>query len=135
MDAIDYNFSLDPCAGKGDFVVSKNKYYHDGLEKLWHSSVWLNPPFGQKRLQIQPWLERFIEHGNGIAIVPNRTATDWWQEWASQCDFLIFVQGKVKFVKNGVEGKSPGYGNVIGSIGKCTKILKRAKLEGLKINI
>lgn len=133
MDKFTHVFRLDPCAGKGDFVSAFNRYYENGLEKEWEGSVWLNPPFGEKRLQIVPWLEKFIAHGNGIAIVPNRTATDWWQEWAAGCDYLVFLKGKVKFIQEGQEGTSPGYGNVLGAIGGCSKILKMAEFEGVNM--
>ena len=134
IDSLDCNFTLDPCSGEGDFVNATNKYYENGLDKLWTGSVWLNPPFGDKRLQIQPWLEKFVNHGNGIAIVPNRTATDWWQEWAESMDYLVFLKGKVKFIKDGDTGKSPGYGNVLGAIGLCADVLFNAGFEGLKID-
>ena len=134
MDKFLYTFGTDPCAGKNDFVPSVFKFYENGLDREWLGTVWLNPPFGSKRFQIVPWLEKFLEHGNGISIVPNRTATEWWQEWAERCDHLVFLKGKVKFIKDGKEGASPGYGSVLGSVGACTKILRTASFEGLNIN-
>jgi len=133
FDALGYQFDLDPCAGKKDFVPARFKCYESGLELEWTGSVWLNPPYGNKRLAIVPWLDKFIEHGNGIAIVPNRTATNWWQEWARQCDLLLFVEKKIKFIRNGKEGKSPGYGNVLGAIGPMVDVLANSKIRGLRL--
>lgn len=38
----------------------------DGLAQDWHGRVWCNPPFKG----ITPWVEKFIEHGNGVALLP-----------------------------------------------------------------
>lgn len=112
-------FDLDPCAGISDYVPVTIKWYEYGLEKPWFGKVWLNPPFGSRN-EIKLWLEIFVNHGNGIALVPNRTATDWFQNWAAQCHYLLFLRGKLKFVRpDGSIGISPGYGNVLGSMGRC----------------
>lgn len=134
LDALGYEFDLDPCGDINDRVPAKQMLLSGGLSRPWEGSVWLNPPFGKYRYQIVPWLAKFVEHGNGIAIVPNRTATRWWQEWASHCGYLIFLEGKVKFIQDGKEGKSPGYGNVLGAMGDCTEILRKAKFEGLRVD-
>ena len=132
FDALNYEFDMDPCANENDFVPVKIKYYRNGLKYRWDGSIWLNPPFGKYRYQIGPWLKKFIEHGNGIGIVPNRTATEWWQEWANGCEVLIFMQGKVKFIMNGKVGKSPGYGNVLGAIGPCSQVLRNSGIKGVQ---
>ena len=49
-----------PC---DDFIFSGS------LEKPWTGFVWMNPPFGGRN-GIKPWLDRFFEHGNGIALTP-----------------------------------------------------------------
>lgn len=133
FDKLACQFDLDPCAGGGDFVPADSKIYHNGLDERWHGNVWLNPPFGGRN-EIRPWLEKFIIHGNGIALVPNRTATDWFQEWANSCEVLLFLQGKLKFIRpDGSVGKSPGYGNVLGSIGSCNYFLINADLPGILV--
>lgn len=38
----------------------------DGLARAWWGRVWMNPPYSQAT----PWVERFIQHGNGIALLP-----------------------------------------------------------------
>ena len=40
--------------------------FDDGLDQKWFGRVWMNPPFKG----ITPWVEKFIEHGNGIALLP-----------------------------------------------------------------
>ena len=37
----------------------------DGLLAIWRGRVWLNPPYSR----LEDWLTRFVDHGNGIALV------------------------------------------------------------------
>jgi hypothetical protein len=55
----------------------------DSLETEWVGFVWLNPPFGGRN-GLVPWLEKFFAHGNGVALVPDRTSAPWWQDYARQ---------------------------------------------------
>lgn len=38
----------------------------DGLLTPWTGTVWMNPPFSNSK----PWVERFVQHGSGLALVP-----------------------------------------------------------------
>jgi DNA N-6-adenine-methyltransferase (Dam) len=38
----------------------------DGLSAPWEGKVWMNPPYSQAT----PWVNRFINHRNGICLVP-----------------------------------------------------------------
>ena len=136
FDALDVTFDMDPCCPHPNEWVPAKHYLtkeDNGLEENWYGSVWLNPPFG-KRNGIRPWLERLAEHGNGIAIVPNRTATDWWQDYAERADALLFVRGKIRFIRpDGSEGKSPGYGNVLMAFGqKMSEALRSSSITGFR---
>src|SRR4051794_13755764 len=42
--------------------------------------VWMNAPFGARN-GLVPWLTEFFRHGNGIALVPDRTSAPWWQDF------------------------------------------------------
>lgn len=134
---IGVRFDLDPCNSKGGQPANEwceDRYPMCGLEKPWHGTVWLNPPFG-RRNGIKPWLDKMVEHGDGIALVPNRTGADWWQEAAENADGLLFVRGKVKFLRpDGGEGRSPGYGNVLMAYGKRMRmVLHASSIRGLKV--
>jgi len=134
FDALDVRFDLDPCNSKGGQPANNwcaERFPMSGLEKDWFGSVWLNPPFGSRN-GIVPWLERLIDHGNGIALVPNRTATDWFQDAAEASDRMILIRGKVKFIDAwGHEGKSPGYGNVLLAYGQAMRTaLLNANIRG-----
>ncbi len=76
FDKLQIAFDLDVCAPtEPTNVTAKNKYtiHNDGLTSPWFGNVWMNPPFSKP----SPWVERFIQHANGIALLP--TSTGKWQ--------------------------------------------------------
>lgn len=88
------------------------------LEKAWTGFVWMNPPYGHQATKIE-WLDKFFQHGNGIALVPDRTSAPWWQIFAPKADAILFVNGKIKFERpDGSVGQQPGNGTCLFSSGK-----------------
>lgn len=126
FEALGVKFDLDPCAAQDDQAPAARWASHrifggGGMEAEWYGTVWLNPPFGGRN-GIRPWLHKLADHGSGIALVPNRTGTDWWQDFASVADGVLFIRGKVKFLRpDGSEGGSPGYGNVLMAYGAAMR--------------
>lgn len=102
------------------------------LAEVWSGFVWMNPPFGGRNA-IVPWLDRFIRHGSGICLVPDRTSAPWWQKWAPKMDLILFVSPKLKFIGvDGLPGKSPAQGTCLGGIGqRAHEPLRRAAAAGL----
>ena len=80
-----------------------------------------------------PWLDKFFAHGNGIALVPDRTSAPWWQDAARRADSVLFVAGKIKFERpDGSVGKQPGNGTCLMALGwKGRKTLQNAERAGL----
>ena len=112
FDALACSFDLDVAAPvKGPrYVPAKEWFWHSGLELHWRGFVWMNPPFGGRKDK-SPWLDRFFEHGNGIALTPDRTSAPWWQAAAPRADAILFLAGKPKFERpDGSVGKQPGNG-------------------------
>jgi hypothetical protein len=138
FEALGMLFKTDPCNNGPGGTPSRDwcmfNFPAGGLEQNWTGSVWLNPPFGGRN-GIKPWLEKFAEHDNGIAIVPNRTATDWFQDFTNHASALLFIRGKVKFLRpDGSEGKSPGYGNVLVAYGgQMADALLSSKVNGVRV--
>ena len=69
--ALRLTFDLDPCSPGSTHWVPARKVYtkeNDGLAQPWEGCVFMNPPFGGRRGHV-PWLQKFLEHRNGIAVV------------------------------------------------------------------
>ncbi|MCJ8335624.1 MAG: phage N-6-adenine-methyltransferase [Epibacterium sp.] len=100
FEALGVQFELDvACPPEGPRHVPATRWFtkeHDGLSEDWDGLAWMNPPFGHQSTKRQ-WLRKFFEHGNGIALLPDRTSAPWWQEFAPLADAILFVSPKVKF--------------------------------------
>jgi hypothetical protein len=105
-----------------------------GLEENWSGFVWMNPPFGGRN-GLVPWLQKFFWHGDGIALVPDRTSAPWWQQFAPLASHTLFVAPKLKFIgADGQPGKSPAQGTCLLAAGRrAIEPLYRAQAEGLGI--
>lgn len=136
FDALGVEFDIDVASPGREFVPwvpAKHHITKGSPVVAWFGSCWMNPPFGARN-GVRPWLQRLAEHGDGIALVPNRTGTDWWQDFAQRADGVLFIRGKVKFLRpDGTEGESPGYGNVLMAFGrKMAGALKSSRIGGFR---
>lgn len=98
--ALGLRFDLDPCSpGPGHWVPAARIYTKadDGLSQAWQGLVFMNPPFGGRGGHV-PWLTRFFDHGNGVAIVRAYTSSDWWHEHMHRAEVILFPSGKTKFI-------------------------------------
>nr|DAH84735.1 MAG TPA: DNA N-6-adenine-methyltransferase [Caudoviricetes sp.] len=135
FEALGCHFNLDVAAPL-DFarchVPADEWLWHKSLELPWSGFVWMNPPFGARN-GLKPWLNKFFDHGNGIALVPDRTSAPWWQEAAKRADAVLFVAGKIRFQRpDGSTGNSPSTGTCLLASGKrATRALKTAASRGL----
>ena len=145
FEALGVEFSLDvasPGSTAVPWIPTKAHIMGGSLEHDWRDlasdhgggSLWMNPPFGARN-GIRPWLEKLARYGDGLALVPNRTGADWWQDFAQRADGLLFIRGKVKFLRpDGTEGESPGYGNVLMAFGRTMAgALRSSRIGGLRV--
>jgi hypothetical protein len=132
LNALAVRFDLDPCSpGPGHWVPADRIYTidDDGLAKEWDGFVFMNPPFGGRNGHV-PWLEKFLAHGNGIAIVRAYTSSSWFHQHAVKAHGLLFPRGKTQFIRpDGSIGKSPGHGVVL--LGMGAKACEAMKQSGL----
>lgn len=118
--ALGLTFDLDPCAAPPpfkDFVPAINRltYEHNGLIQRWHGLIFMNPPYGT---ETPKWMKRFVEHGNGIALVFSRTDTQWFHHVVPHA-LCCFIKGRIRFRKpDGTIGGTPGAGSLLLAIGK-----------------
>ena len=89
----------------------------------------MNPPYGGRNGHV-PWLMKFLDHGNGIAIVRSYTSTGWWHAHMHRAEVLLWPKGKTKFIRpDGSIGKAPGHGVVLIGMGeKCCRALEHSGL-------
>ena len=121
--ALRCRFDMDVAAPvEGPRYVPASQWLHnDGITAPWHGFVWMNPPFGHQSTK-RAWLRRFFDHGNGIALVPDRTSAPWWQEFAPMASAVLFVAGKIKFERpDGTSGESPGTGTCLFAAGPTAR--------------
>jgi hypothetical protein len=134
FDAMGVKFDLDVTPARlGQSFVPAHKFLKgDGLIEEWEGFVWMNPPFGARN-GLEPWLNRFLQHGNGVALTPDRTSSPWWQAAAKKSDAIIFMAPKVKFhMPSGEVGASPANGTTLFAKGwQGIEALKSAKHLGI----
>jgi hypothetical protein len=91
------DFDLDPCAGEFTAIGETNWWDgrgEDGLAKEWFGRVYCNPPFSQK----QKWIEKMINHGNGVLILPERGSAPWFGPLAKAAGCYFVMGKKINFV-------------------------------------
>lgn len=85
----EFRFADDPCP-IGTTGVS-------GLMRDWKSPCFVNPPYSD----IAPWMEKaLLESRTGktvVLLVPSRTDTRWWHEYAMRASEIRFIRGRLKF--------------------------------------
>lgn len=102
FDALDIDFDLDPCSPLSGPVpwIPAQRFYtiqDDGLIADWSiDRVWLNPPYGP---ETRRWLGRLAHHGCGVALVPARTDTAWFHDYATMASAICLLRGRPHFYR------------------------------------
>lgn len=155
FDALGLTFDLDPCSpGPGHWVPARSIYTKadDGLARDWSGLVFMNPPFGGREGHI-PWLNKFLDHGNGIAVVRAYTSSDWFHRIVvPRAETIMFPRGKTQFIpspeleaelqrKAAAKGEgriwrnAPGHGVVFIGMGSVANAALRDSGLGLHLEI
>ena len=103
FDALDavHHFTLDVCAT--DENAKCPRYLTpemDGLNQDWHGRCWMNPPYGR---EISKWMQKAYTEvwkrhaASVVCLVPARTDTAWWHDYAMKADEIRLVKGRLKF--------------------------------------
>lgn len=100
FEQLGLTFALDVAAPPGGVPwIPARRFFceaDDGLSQPWRGRVWMNPPFSGPG----PWVDKFLSHGNGIALVVISKANWFRSLWHSDCDFA-FPEAHTKFIRNG----------------------------------
>lgn len=96
-----YNFTLDPCCSVDNAkCITFFTENDNGLDQSWKGyTVFMNPPYGKT---IKAWMckayEEHKKHGiTVVCLVPARTDTSWWHDYAMKAKEIMFIRGRVKF--------------------------------------
>ena len=94
----EFNFGTDVCASHENAkCASFFSLEMDGLKQDWNGVCFMNPPYGR---EISKWMQKAYESSkNGatvVCLVPARTDTSWWHNYASKGE-VRFVRGRLKF--------------------------------------
>lgn len=135
FDALGCVFDLDvahPVIG-ATHVPCRDWLHTASLAKAWDGFVWMNPPFGGRN-SLEPWLTKFFDHGNGVALTPDRTSAPWFQSAWQRADLVLFTR-KIRFLRpDGSEGKSPSNGTALWAAGERGEAaLRRGADHGLGV--
>ena len=99
FEALNVQFDLDVCAPDGGVQwIPAKKYYSlkdDSLNQVWNGIIWMNPPYSKPTL----WIDKFIEHGNGIALLPFSKSAWFIKIWES-ADAIVALTPRMKFIKS-----------------------------------
>jgi phage N-6-adenine-methyltransferase len=93
----EFRFTLNPCCT--DENAKTPRHYtrqDDGLSQDWAGEiVFMNPPYGRV---ISKWMKKAFEAQTVVVcLIPCRTDTAWWHEYAMKADEIRFIRGRVHF--------------------------------------
>lgn len=84
----EFNFDFDPCPPRPTF---------NGLEIAWGKANYVNPPYSG----IADWMRKaWEEHQQGklvVMLIPSRTDTRWWHDYAMRASEIRFIKGRLHF--------------------------------------
>lgn len=95
----EFDFDLDVCAtpenAKCERYFTKEQ---DGLAQVWGGTCWMNPPYGR---EIKHWMKKAYHSAQQgatvVCLVPSRTDTAWWHDYAAKAQEVRFIRGRLKF--------------------------------------
>lgn len=111
----EFGFTVDVCANEHNFKVAN--YFdieHDGLVQVWDGVVWCNPPYGRT---IKVWMQKAYESWRGgatvVCLVPARTDTAWWHDYAAKATEIRFLRGRLKFERPGLKSDAAPFPSAV----------------------
>ena len=96
FDALGVEFDLDVASPpEGPMHTPCKAFYdqeNDGLISEWRGSVFMNPPYSKAT----PWVQKFINHKNGIALLP-MAKSQWFNDIWDDCEAMLVLPCKLIF--------------------------------------
>ena len=100
-------FDLDPCGAPGHILAERTYLLEngdDGLRAPYWGTGFMTPPYNARIMA--PWIERMIEHNNGILLIPASTGIKLWQDLIfPNATAIHFYRHRIEFLRReGFEG-------------------------------
>lgn len=96
------DFTLDVCATESNAkCINYFTPEEDGLKQDWKGVCWMNPPYG---VAVYQWMEKAFKEvlSGGVdavaCLLPSRTDTKWFHDFATKADVILFIRGRIKFI-------------------------------------
>ena len=98
FDTLGLTFDIDVASPPGGvpWIPARSRFTiaDDGLAQPWNGLVWMNPPFSK----LSPWVHKFLDHGNGIALTPFGKSKWLGHIWNSGATVIPLTES-LKFTK------------------------------------
>ena len=96
FDQLQIKFDLDVASpvDRDVYVPAAQKYTinDDGLAQPWFGRVWMNPPYSKP----SPWIHKWLEHNNGIALLP-MAKSKWFNYLMDSNAKFVLLPSNFKF--------------------------------------
>jgi hypothetical protein len=103
--ALNVIFDLDVAAPLGGGNAPALYYFdeeRDGLKQKWWGNVWMNPPYSSP----SAWVDKFLDHKQGIALLPI-TRGRWWDRLWAESGAILPTAYNLKFERPNGEATKP----------------------------
>ena len=125
FEKLNCQFDLDVAASILSTVPATKKYTieQDGLISPWFGFIWMNPPYSKPT----PWVDKFIQHNNGIALLPI-TRGKWWDNlWQSEA-LIVPTPYNFKFERPDGIKRDITFRTMFAGLGKGRDVLSNSGL-------
>lgn len=121
FDLMGLSFDIDVAApAKGIPWIPAKRWFSqadDGLSQNWGGGlVWMNPPFSN----ITPWVNKFIENNNGIALLVV-SRSKWFAELWDKADAVMATPAALKFERPDGTTKAISFQTFLFALGEPAK--------------
>jgi len=100
----EFHFELDPCTSTSKPNNLGTPHYflypkHDGLKEDWskYKSAFVNPPFKDAYKWIKKCHDESKKGCTVVCLLPSKTETAWWHDYALKADEIRFIRRRVTF--------------------------------------
>ena len=133
FDAMGLEFDIDVAApAQGIPWIPAKRWFSqadDGLAQEWGGGlVWMNPPFSNAT----PWVNKFMDNGNGIALIPV-SRSKWFNKIWDIADGILATPPDFKFERPDGKSQTISFQTFLFALGQpSTDALHRTKLARVR---